>query len=72
MTRKSSLSAEQFNPDPAYMSELVKQCKDRHSLTLPALAKRIGVGVTSLKDWRIGKAKYQYAHQFILERLAAE
>jgi len=62
--------ASRINADPEYVRGLVAQIKARHGLSQRATAKRLGIGVTSLKDWMSGKAKWRYPDQFALECLA--
>lgn len=62
--------AANYSADPEYIRGLVEQIKKRQGLSQRAIAKQIGVGFSSLKDWLSGKAKWQYPHQFALECLA--
>lgn len=57
--------------EPAYITELVKKSMERNGLTNQrAVAERIGVGYTTLKDWKAGTRKPSYTDQYTLERLA--
>lgn len=63
--------ARKHNPDPAYIAQLVELCKKRNQLgSQAAVAECIGVGLTTLKDWKSGQSRPSYPDQFTLERLA--
>ena len=62
--------ASHYNDSPEYIRGLVEQIKERHGMSQRAIAQRLGIGFTSLKDWMSGKAKHRYPDQFALEQLA--
>lgn len=64
-------NAREHNTDPKYVAELVRHCRTLHGFTSqPEVAKRIGVGVSTLKDWISGKSTIIYSAQYALEELA--
>lgn len=73
MSRNLKLpNAKKYKPDPAYITTLVEQCKANSGLSSQAaVAERIGVGRSTLKDWMSGVASPGYPGQYILEALAA-
>lgn len=69
--RKSDPDAARYNPDPEYVARLVDAAKRRCGYTTQAqVAQRIGVSLTTLKDWKVGEVTIPYAGQYALERLA--
>lgn len=71
MARRKEPNAAHANTSPEYISQLVDLCMERHKFSSQtAVAARIGVGITTLKDWKSGVAKASYCNQFTLERLA--
>lgn len=71
MARKNEPDAAHANLTPEYISQLVDLCMERHQFTSQsAVAARIGVGMTTMKNWKSGVAKASYCNQFTLERLA--
>ncbi|QLI49458.1 hypothetical protein vBPaeMUSP18_51 [Pseudomonas phage vB_PaeM_USP_18] len=71
MTKKSLPDAKRHRPDPQYTAELVELAKQRAGLSSQAaVAERIGVGLSTLKDWKSGTASMSYPDQYALERLA--
>ena len=73
MSRKSKPDAVRHRPDPAYVAELVELAKQRNKLTSQAaVAARIGVSLSSLKEWKAGTASIGYPEQYALERLSGE
>lgn len=71
MSKKNLPNANRHRPDPQYITELVELAKERNGLTSQAaVAERIGVGLTTLKDWKSGAATVSYPDQYTLERLA--
>lgn len=71
MARKSEPNAANHNPDPAYVCELVERSKQRHGFgNQGQVAERIGVGLSTLKEWKSGAAAIGYPEQFTLECLA--
>jgi DNA-binding transcriptional regulator YiaG len=71
MTRKNEPDAAKHNPDPAYVGELVELAKKRNGFGSQAqVASCIGVGLSTLKEWKSGAAAIGYPEQFTLERLA--
>jgi len=71
VSRKSLPDATRHRPDPEYITSLVELAKQRNGLTSQdAVAKRMGVGRSTLKDWMSGVAQVGYPAQYTLERLA--
>lgn len=63
--------ATKYNKSPEYIRGLVEQIKENQGMSQRAIAKRLGIGFTSLKDWMAGKAGWRYPDQFALECLAS-
>ena len=71
MARKSQPDAKHYRPDPAYITELVEKCKANAGFTNQAdVARQIGIGTTTLKDWKAGRSKPSYCDQYVMETLA--
>lgn len=71
MSRKSQPDAKRHRPDPKYIAELVELAKQRNGMTnQEAVAERIGVARTTLKQWLSGRSECSYPAQYALERLA--
>ena len=69
--RKSDPDATKHNPAPEYVTRLVVAAKTRCGYTTQAqVAQRIGVSLTTLKDWKTGEVTIPYVGQYALERLA--
>lgn len=63
-------NAELRNSAPAYIAELIGTIKTEHGLSMPKVAARIGVSLTTVKAWKAGRYTPSYADQYVLERLA--
>lgn len=69
--RKSDPDAAKHNPAPEYVARLIEAAKKRCSYTTQAqVAQRIGISLTTLKDWKSGEVTMPYVGQYALERLA--
>ena len=69
--RNNEPDAQKHNPTPKHVSELIEACKQRHGYTTQSeVAQRIGVSLTTLKDWKRGAPAIPYTAQYTLERLA--
>lgn len=55
--------ASQYNPDPAYMRDLVLSS----GLSQPALGRVIGKDERTIRNWIKGTAKFDYPSQFAVE-----
>lgn len=59
------------NPAPEYAAKLVAAAKRNCDYnTQEQVAKRIGVSLTTLKDWKSGRVTMPYVGQYALEGLA--
>ena len=61
-------NAKEYNPDPAYLAELVKSA----GMTRADLAERLGYDERTLRRWLAGERKFPYAVQFALECIVLE
>lgn len=69
--RRLEPDAALHNPAPDYVTKLVAAAKRRCDYTTQEqVAKRIGVSLTTLKDWKSGRVTMPYIGQYALERLA--
>ena len=55
----------EYNPDPAYMSDLVNST----GLTRGELAKLLGISDRSIRQWMSGDRRFSYMAQFCVECL---
>ena len=60
--------AEQYNPAPEYMSDLI----DSTGLTQPVLAAKLGVDERTIRKWKHGERVAPYLAQFALECLVLQ
>ncbi len=60
----------QYNDSPEYIAGLVARAQEASGLTQRGVARQIGVGYTSLKDWMSGMAKISFPGLYALEKLA--
>ena len=56
-------NAEQYNPDPAYMADLVNST----GLTRGELATLLGISDRYIRQWMSGDRKFSYRDQFCVE-----
>lgn len=56
-------NAEQYNPDPAYMADLVNST----GLTRGELATLLGISDRYIRQWMSGDRKFSYMAQFCVE-----
>ena len=58
-------------PSGEYITELVEQAKQRHGITSQReVARRLGLSITALKDFKAGKNVPNYRDQYALEAMA--
>lgn len=69
--RKTDPDATLHNPAPEYVAKLIAAAKRSCGYTTQAqVAQRIGVSLTTIKDWKSGDVTMPYIGQYALERLA--
>lgn len=64
--KKTFKSASLYNVPEFYVSSLIDRAIQKHGITIADLARVIGVGVMTLRDWQSGKSAPKFTAVFTL------
>ena len=61
--------AEEHNPEPDYIREIIEIAQAKHSMSQRAVARQIGIGDRAMRLWLTGKRTMPYTAQYAIEQL---